>query len=83
MDQKVIKLMAQLTLVFVIVWVIASALGKGSQAVPRSNHNRNQRGCGGKWRGQYSNYGSRFTRGKYQPSVAATALAGNDQTVIL
>ena len=77
MDEKLMKLMAQFALIFVGLWIVAAAIGKGDQAIPgRPRPSPNRDGCGGKWRGQYSRFGSWRTLAKYvNPSVAQASQA--------
>jgi hypothetical protein len=82
LNEKLMKLMAQFALLFVALWVVAAALGKGDQAIPGSSQKSpNRDGCGGKWRGQYSRYGSKRTLAKYFNASVAQASQASGQSV--
>lgn len=66
------KLMGQFALLFVAVYVIASAMGKQSQAQVGKPKARNHPGGCNAWRGQYSQFGA-GRPAAYQSSVASAA----------
>lgn len=76
---SLMKLAAQFALLFVAVWVIASALGQKSQASPGKAtgcpRNLNKPGGNNCYRGRYSQYGSRLAKKFFQPEVATSPSA--------
>lgn len=72
------KLMGQFALLFVLVYVIASAMGKQSQVQIGKPKARNLPGGCNAWRGQYSQFGA-ARPAAYQSSVAQGAGVASTQ----
>jgi hypothetical protein len=75
--------MAQFALLFVVLWVVASALGKGSSVTTSKPAARNKKGGCNAYRGPYSKFGRKNWR--YRSEVATSAGATNlpEGTVVL